>query len=518
MLQSHPDTRAVDFIIQGLRDGFSLGCTCEIQPAQPNNLRSATDNAEAVTQAFNKELENNHICGPYSHPPMTNLHCSPVGSRPKKDGTVRLILDLSQPEGNSVNAGIDKEDYSVHFETFDCATDIVKKLGQGTFLAKIDIKSAFRLLPVRPSEWFMLGMHWMGAYFVDCHLPFGCRSSPFIFSVFSDLVAWLLEQEAGIPNITHYLDDYLLACNSDESTASRELDAALRMFGHLRIPIAYDKLVRPTTKLTYLGIDIDTSGMLISLPADKLHELKQALPMWLNRKKCTKRELLSLIGKLAFATKVVRPGRTFLRRLIDLSMSAKKLHHHIDLNTEARKDIRWWIEFLPNWNGRNIIIDTQPSTSTIFELYTDASDIGFGIYFDGHWVSEKWPEFIGNDICTYNIDFRELFAIYAAIIIFAGKLSGRQVIIHTDNLPIVHAWHKGSSTSHLIMSLTRSILMIAANNEFAISLQHIPGVRNEAADALSRLKLDAFQRLMPSSDPQGTVVPSAVWEWASCPY
>jgi hypothetical protein len=258
--------------------------------------------------------------------------------------------------------------------------------------------------------------------------------------------------------------------------------------------------------------------MVISLPTDKLSVLKLTLPAWLKRRKCTKRELLSLIGILAFATKVVRPGRTFLRRLIDLSMTAKKLHHHIDLNTAARRDIRWWIEFLPTWNGHNIILDTQSSTSSTLKLYTDASDIGVGIYFNGHWVSEQWPEFIKNDLCKYNIDFRELFGIYAAAVTFAGGLSGKQVIIHTDNLPITYAWHKGTSTSPLIMSLTRAILMTAAMNEFSISLQHIPGERNEEADALSRLKLDTFKLLMPNSDTRPTAVPGAIWDWESCPY
>ena len=56
-------------------------------------------------------------------------------------------------------------------------------------------------------------------------------------------------------------------------------------------------------------------------------------------KKFTKRELLSLIGSLSFACKVVKPGRMFLRRLIDLSTSVTNLNHHISLSSEARADI-----------------------------------------------------------------------------------------------------------------------------------------------------------------------------------
>ena len=63
---------------------------------------------------------------------------------------------------------------------------------------------------------------------------------------------------------------------------------------------------------------------------------------------------MSLIGKLSFAAKIVHRGRIFLRCLIDLSKTAKKLHHYITLNVGANADINWWLEFLPHWNGIGI--------------------------------------------------------------------------------------------------------------------------------------------------------------------
>ena len=55
----------------------------------------------------------------------------------------------------------------------------------------------------------------------------------------------------------------------------------------------------------YLGIEIDFIEQIVKLPADKLSELMSMLDFWWNHRKCTKRELLSLIGKLCFAAKVV---------------------------------------------------------------------------------------------------------------------------------------------------------------------------------------------------------------------
>ena len=74
-------------------------------------------------------------------------------------------------------------------------------------------------------------------------------------------------------------------------------------------------------------------------------ERKEALLAELNqfwRRRCKKRELLSLIGKLSFASKVVPSGRIFLRRLIDISTSVEKLHYHLPLTQEAKLDMKWW--------------------------------------------------------------------------------------------------------------------------------------------------------------------------------
>ena len=116
----------------------------------------------------------------------------------------------------------------------------------------------------------------------------------------------------------------------------------------MSIPLAEDKMVGPVKKVIYSGIEIDSANLTISVPADKYNTLMLLLPKWLQKRSCQKQQLLSLIGKLSFVCKVVRPGKMFLRRLIDLSMSVEKLSHHININKEAQLDIIWW-DFLPAW-------------------------------------------------------------------------------------------------------------------------------------------------------------------------
>ena len=128
--------------------------------------------------------------------------------------------------------------------------------------------------------------------------------------------------------------------------------------------------------------------------------------------KCVKRELLSLIGKLSFACKVVPAGRIFLRRLIDLSMTVKHLHHHIRISRDAQLDLVWWYDFLPSWSGSSLILDTHWTTSSDMKLYTDASGTeGWGAFWSDRWLQARWSP----TQADMPILWKELFAIVSAV-------------------------------------------------------------------------------------------------------
>ena len=378
-LINHPDTNLVNFLIDDFCNGFSIGYTGSLTPGQCRNLLSARSNPEAVSSAIFKEVTRSHTAGPFYSLPFVSLHCSPLGAVPKKDGSHRIILDLSSPRGSSINEGISPDLYSVKYSNFDYAIKLVTTVGKNCFMAKLDIKHAFRLCPVHPSDWPYLGYKWLDQYFVDLRLPFGSRSSPFIFNQFAEALLWILICVFGIPHIIHYLDDFFLCASSFEE-CENDMAKVKLAFSELGVPLAPDKVIGPATVITYLGIEINSVSETIRLPTEKFDELNILLQQWELRKKCTKRELLSLIGSLSFACKVVKPGRMFLRRLIDLSTSVTNLNHHISLSSEARADIHWWIDFFPSWNGVEFI-QQDLVTSHSLRLFTDASLLGFGAVY-----------------------------------------------------------------------------------------------------------------------------------------
>jgi hypothetical protein len=416
-------------------------------------------------------------------------------------------MDLSQPEGSSINEGISKEEFSVQYSHFDEAVDLVNEAGRGCLMSKLDIKHAYRLLPVRPDQWHQLCYHWEGNYYVDLVLPFGMRSSAGIFNKFASLVKWVIKNEYGIDAIINYSDDFFLVSCPSMAAASKDLATVIAAFNDMGIPLAEDKVEGPSTCIIYLGIMINSSLMIMQIPQEKYVDLMSLLRKWPKRKTCTKRELLSLIGKLGSVCKIVRPGRTFSRRLIDLSTTVNKIHHHINLNMEAQADISWWAEFLPEWDQRSLIPIPQKILSSDIKLFTDASDQGYGAIYGSAWIQGDW----GEDKDAHSIDFRELFSIVAAVMTWGHKWSGKRIVFITDNKPITQVWNSGSSPSTELMSLVRPLFLFAAKHGFSIAFKFIFGSKNLIADALSRFQMDVFRSLHPESDTTKTATNPSTW-------
>ena len=138
-------------------------------------------------------MELDRVAGPFSIPPIPNLHISRFGIIPKKyqPGKWRLILDLSSPVGDIVNGGIPKESFSVQYMKGDYVINGIMSLGRGSLLAKFDVESAYCNVPVHSDDRHLLGMKWRAKYFIDLALTFGLRSAPYIFSSLADLLEWI---------------------------------------------------------------------------------------------------------------------------------------------------------------------------------------------------------------------------------------------------------------------------------------------------------------------------------------
>ena len=138
------------------------------------------------------------------------------------------------------------------------AVDLIRQLGRGT---QLDLKNAYRMVPMRPDDHQLLGIRWGQDIFIDTALPFGLRSAPKIFSAVVDVLAWILHSQ-GVTHQLHYLDDFLLVGPPESPECGQSLQLTLSICGELDVPVAAHKTEGPSCALTFLGICIDT----VSLP------------------------------------------------------------------------------------------------------------------------------------------------------------------------------------------------------------------------------------------------------------
>ena len=125
------------------------------------------------------------------------------------------------------------------------------------------------------------------------------------------------------------------------------------------------------------------------------------------------------------------------------------------------------------------------------QFFTDASNVGFGYYFQGHWCQGKLPDTHFQDRLM-SINWRELYTVTMALDIWGDKFRAKRILVHCDNTSIMQIMAKCSSKSKSMMVLVCSLTMFSMWYNFDLCLQHIPRVDKGIADALSRFNHDQF--------------------------
>jgi hypothetical protein len=496
----------VDYLIDGLTYGFDpLIDPVPQVPLECTNNLSARQSPDVVDEAVASEVLNNYVIGPFESPPFGNYRISPLGvAVGKYSGKKRLILDLSAPHSTkdySINELIDKEKCSLSYTSIDDATNIIKILGKGTWMSKIDVRAAFKQIPLRRDAWPYFGFKWRNKYYFYVRVAFGLRSACMLFDYLSRAIVWIARNKYKIENILWLLDDFI-TFDIEETQGYRTRALLTLMFNSLCIPTAHDKTVGPVQVIEFLGILLNSQKMLASLPMTKVERIVLLLQTFLDKKSCTKHELQVLLGHLNFACRVVIPGRSFISYLIELLKAVREPHHHVRITAECRADLALWYQFLLHWNGASVFLDTAVTTDYDLGLYTDAaSTIGFGGYLNGRWFAGWWPDNLVLDKNEgLSMAFLELYPIVVAAILWGHEWSQKRVLFHCDNQATVAIIRKGRSKSPLIMKLMRRLTWCAARNNFVVLSTFVSGKSNVISDALSRFQMEKFRQLAPHAD------------------
>ena len=291
LLQGEANKELTHFFLKGISQDFHVGFdyeNCILQSAT-KNLQCAYNHPQVVEDYLHSEVTTSRVAGPFYQAIVSGIQTSRLGVIPKghQQDKWRLIVDLSHPVHHSVNDGIPSSLSSIQYITVDDAAQKIISLGPGTLMAKIDIRSPFRLIPVHPTDRHLLGMKWKEYTFIDTCLPFGLRSAPKLFNILADLLTGVLTRQ-GVTFVLHYLDDFLTLGPPASNICQQNLNIIQKVCTSLGIPLALEKVEGPSTTLTFLGIALDTINMEARLSEEKLTRIRQLVISWLNRKKATK--------------------------------------------------------------------------------------------------------------------------------------------------------------------------------------------------------------------------------------
>ena len=486
-LRDYWDTQLIHLI----KFGFPLGFNRNMRlMSEKINHASALKHPSDVVAYLEEEIAHGAIVGPFVNNPIQSCHYSPFMTREKSGSNQRrVIIDLSWPRETSVNDAIDKDSYlgtefSLTFPTVDNITTELKRLGRGAHIYKIDISRAFRHVKVDPRDYDLLGLYWENAY-IDTCVPFGSRHGTQIFQRLSDAVRFMMRARGF--QIVNYVDDYVGF--GVPSVAERSFNALYDLLHALGFTISAKKLVSPTTHAICLGVLIDSENGTISIPEDKLRQIKQNVSEWQSKHSCTRRQLQSLLGHLIYLHKCVRPSRYFVNRMLDL-LRANYNSQTIRITPEFQRDLRWFTKFLDTYNGVSIY-DHAP-VKHVIEL--DACLTGLGGRCDNLVYHLALPLGYNN----LNIVHLEMVNILLAVRLFGKCWSKTRVLVKCDNEAVVQVLTSGRTRDAFLAACARNVWHRVAECDIDISYIHVLGKNNEVADLLSRWKNTnlCWQRLL----------------------
>jgi hypothetical protein len=510
-------------LLKWVEFGFPAQCEVENRSVFAHNHGSFEQFREQSLQGIEEEIVAGRILEFVDGPPCNPLRVNPLGSVPKNRRETmkrRRTSDLSFPMGYAVNEGL--VEGSLPDLKFASVGDVVAMIQEmraavpdcQIFMCKLDVENAYRNLAVDKNDWWLLGYWVDGRYLVDTRLPFGLVSAPSHFSRVTRAITWAAAR-AGF-KIIGYLDDFLvIECSRERALEARQF--LIDLFGKLGLPIQMKKFSEegePALEKIFLGILVDTVKGELRLDEDRMQQIKDELSLWRGKRDATVREISQLVGVLAFAAKVVAPGRLYLSRLISLLRNGSggpiRYSQRRVLSAGALEDVEWWFSVMPVWNGVAIIPPLIPEEAVEWKLETDASGWGYGGHCGPFYFFGPWPA----GFVDWDIHFKELAAVVIAFLLFSKRFAGHHLAVKSDNDAAVWVLKRGFSSapnSDVANHMLRQLHLEQAVAQFSYSAMHIPGVTNVAADALSRNDERAYLVLMSPQVVTRRIVPASLW-------
>ena len=245
----------------------------------------------------------------------------------------------------------------------------------------------------------------------------------------------------------NYIDDLIYPALPHEINDA--YTSLLSLLHDLGLEVSENKLVPPTSKAICLGIKIDACNKTLSIPLEKLEEIKHMCNTWTMKSRVTRTQLQSLLGCLLYITKCVKPACYFLNRMLHLLRTSHNARI-INLNDDFYQDLNWFVTSLTQYNGV-IFYDNQVGQETIV---LDACLQGLG----GAVNNEVYALSIPLDFKDYDIVHQEILNIDVVLKIWAQRWKDKKIEIKCDNMAVVDVIRSGRARDQILAKCTYGLL------------------------------------------------------------
>lgn len=395
---------------------------------------------------------------------------SPIFSVPKKNGKVRLILNLKQ-----LNQYIPY----FHFKMDNIFTAL-ELITQGCWMASLDLKDAYYSVRIHPESRKYLRFCYNNKVYQYTAYPNGLSSCPRNFTKLMKPVLCVLRTRGHI--IIIFIDDLLLIATSYEKCCATVLET-IQLLSDLGFVVHVEKSVFvPQQQATFLGFLLNSITMRITLTHEKIQKITKYISKLLASNSPTIREVAQVIGHLISSLPAVKYGKCHYRtiendKILALKQAKGDFDSPMSLSDASVTQLRWWLEHLPTTFG---FIQAPVVDCTIS---SDASLTGWGgvmgnVSTGGHWQPIE---------AKHHINYLELLAAYFALKSFTKDITGKHIKILIDNTTAVSIINNmGTCHSDPCNSIASQIWALCEENNFWLTAAHIPGMENNIADYESR--------------------------------
>ena len=466
--------------------------------------------------------------------------------RPKPNGSVRVILNLSAPKGRSVNDGIDKKEFPATMSSTAAWLEVLDQAGRGCWICKTDWAAAYKQVCVREEDTDLQWFKWGGKYFKELCLIFGGVSSAGIYDDPAKVILDLVCRRASFPRrmVCQHLDDVCAAATAGTCSLQR-LDKAFQEIAEsVGVILAPrddpEKSFAPCKAGVVFGVYYDTEAWTWAIPQEKLARTCGMLEEGIQKATLSAKDMRSLAGKLIHVKPLVPGGRFNMDKIMQAYKVAANAEEPIEISAACRRQFKFWHLFLQVCSGRvDIPRPVGKTTAGALDAFTDAAGgtceavgRGTGGVMDGWWFYIPWARRINAG--GWRVDGKkvgrklsalELVGPLVVISAAADKCRGQTLQVWVDNAGSVEVYRKGYSRScRLCTTLVKAMATVAAGIGCRLEILKITRCSNTGAilaDQLSKAKFRDFRLTAASAglDLQSTParVPPVLLSWLDKP-